>query len=329
MKIGITMGDPKGIGPEIITKAWNKLSAEQKASIRIYGDYSVLEKAAELANVKFESKQIVTTSCIQPPIGSTSDPEAARITLAALDAAISDVKSGFIDAIVTAPVNKFRLQNALPEFIGHTEYLAQLTSADDVVMMFASNIPCNPDKKTTVHPLRVALATTHISIKDIPNRLSIDKVLGAIRKLDDALKRFFSCKYPRLGILGLNPHAGDKGALGSEEETIIIPAIEKARSEGFNCIGPLVVDSVFSKIKQLDFDGVVAMYHDQGLIPMKILYGLEAVNISLGLPFIRTSPAHGTAEDIAWRDLASPESMLAAITMAERMLEAKKESGTK
>lgn len=322
MKIGITMGDPKGIGPEIIAKTWKALTPEERSLLRIYGDHTALETAAEMASVEFDHKQIITTSSVPGPIGSISDPEAARITKAALDATISDVESGTIDALVTAPVNKFRLQSALPNFIGHTEYLAKTAGqAEDVVMMFASDKPCAAGPACPSQPLRIALATTHLSIKDIPKHLTRERIIVAIRKLHQAISSYFGCEYPRIGVLALNPHAGDRGALGREEENIITPAIDDARDEGLNCIGPLVVDTVFAKINQLDFDGVVAMYHDQGLIPMKLLYGMNTVNITLGLPFIRTSPAHGTAEDIAWRDLASPDSMLAAISMAQRMMQ--------
>ncbi len=321
MKIGITMGDPKGVGPEIVAKAWRELRPEKRDMLRIYGDRTALEAAAEVAGIEFDPRQLIITSGTTPPIGSVSDPEAARITKAALDAAIADIKAGMLDAIVTAPVNKFRIQSVQPHFVGHTEYLAELTKSKEVVMMFASDAPRHPEGGVAcpAQPLRVSLATTHLSIKDIPGHLTPQRILIAVKQLHHALTAYFDCAYPRIGVLALNPHAGDRGALGSEEETIITPTIEQARKEGYTCIGPLVVDTVFARIHQLDFDGVVAMYHDQGLIPMKLLYGMQTVNITMGLPFIRTSPAHGTGEDIAWRDVARPDSMLAAITMAERM----------
>ncbi len=320
MRIGITMGDPKGIGPETIAKAWKELPSTQRARLRIYGDRAVLDTAAQMAGTVFDHKQLVISWGIIPPIGSIADPEAARITKAAIDAACADIMRGDIAAMVTGPVNKFRLQSVLPEFTGHTEYLAERTHTKNVVMMFASDAPPqHPNVVFSTQPLRVALATTHLPLKEVPRQLTIAKIVTAVKLLHDALTRYFDCPYPRIGILALNPHAGDRGALGTEEETVIAPAIEEARAAGLNCLGPLVVESLFTKIHQLDFDGVVAMYHDQGLIPMKILYGMNAVNITLGLPFVRTSPAHGTAEDIAWRDVASADSMLAAIAMAERM----------
>jgi 4-hydroxythreonine-4-phosphate dehydrogenase len=211
------------------------------------------------------------------------------------------------------------MQAEHPKFVGHTEYLANGTHSKDVTMMFASDAPCMAGFSCPTQPLRIALATTHVSIKDVSKNLSSERIMTTIKHLCCALQHLFGCEIPRIGVMALNPHAGDEGALGSEEQTIIGPAIEMMRKEGCTCIGPLVPDRVFSKINQIDFDGVVAMYHDQGLIPMKLLYGMNTVNITLGLPFVRTSPAHGTAEDIAWRDMASPESMLAAIDMAEKM----------
>lgn len=319
MKIGITMGDPKGVGPEIVVKAWKALDAAKQQQICIYGDRATLEAAAEMAGVQLDHRQIIITSSITPPVGDISDPEAARVTCAALSAAFEDIKAGNLDALVTAPVNKFRMQTELPKFVGHTEYFADGTDTKDVTMMFASDAPCMAGFSCPTQPMRIALATTHLPIKDVSKNLSTEGLVKTIKHLCCALRHLFGCKLPRIGVLALNPHAGDEGALGSEEKTIIAPAIEMMRKEGCTCIGPLVPDRVFGKINQLDFDGIVAMYHDQGLIPMKLLYGMNTVNITLGLPFARTSPAHGTAEDIAWRDMASPESMLAAIEMAERM----------
>lgn len=319
MKIGITMGDPKGVGPEIIAKAWKELDTAMQQQLCIYGDRAALDAAAEMAGMQFDQRRLVITSSTTPPIGDISDPEAARVTCAALDAAFTDIKDGNLDALVTGPVNKFRMQNEDPKFVGHTEYLAKGTRTKDVTMMFASDAPCMAGDVCPTQPLRMALATTHLSIKDVTKQLTKECIVTAIKNLCCVLRHFFGCKNPRIGVLALNPHAGDQGALGNEEKTIIAPAIEEMRKEGCTAIGPLVPDRVFTKIGQLDFDGIVAMYHDQGLIPMKLLYGMNTVNITLGLPFVRTSPAHGTGEDIAWRDMASPESMLSAIEMAERM----------
>lgn len=319
MKIGITMGDPKGVGPEVIAKAWKDLSAETQQNVLIYGDRAALDAAAEMAGIQFDQRQLVITSSVTPPVGDISDPEAARVTCSALNAAFADIKEGNLDALVTGPVNKFRMQNEQPKFVGHTEYFANGTDSKGVTMMFVSDAPCMAGGVCPTKPLRVALATTHLSIKEIPKRLTKERVVTAIKNLCCVLQHFFGCQTPRIGVFALNPHAGDKGALGSEEKTVIEPAIEEMRKEGCTCIGPLVPDRIFSKINQLDFDGVVAMYHDQGLVPMKLLYGMNTVNITLGLPFVRTSPAHGTAEDIAWRDVANPESMVAAIAMAEKM----------
>jgi len=324
MKIGITMGDPKGVGPEIIAKAWKELDAEKRQQLCIYGDRATLEAAAEMAGVQLDHRQMIITSSITPPVGNISDPEAARVTAAALGAAFEDVKAGNLDGLVTAPVNKFRLQSEQPKFMGHTEYFANGTDTKDVTMMFASDAPCIAGFSCPLQPMRVALVTTHLPIKEVSKTLSIERVKTTIKHLHCALSHLFGLEVPRIGVLALNPHAGEEGALGSEEQTIIAPAIEEMRKEGCTALGPLVPDRVFSKINQLDFDGIVAMYHDQGLIPMKLFYGMNTVNITLGLPFVRTSPAHGTGEDIAWRDMASPESMLAAIEMAEKMANTQK-----
>lgn len=319
MKIGITMGDPKGVGPEITVKAWKALDAAKQQQLQIYGDRATLEAAAEMVNIELDQRHLVITSSITPPIGDISDPEAARVTAAALGAAFDDIKTGNLDALVTAPVNKLRLQSEQPKFMGHTEYFANGTDTKDVTMMFASDAPCVAGFSCPTKPMRVALATTHLPIKDVSKNLSVERITTTIKHLCCALRHLFDCEFPRIGVLALNPHAGEEGALGSEEKTIIVPAIEEMRKEGCTCFGPLVPDRAFSKINQMEFDGIVAMYHDQGLIPMKLLYGMNTVNITLGLPFVRTSPAHGTGEDIAWHDMASPESMLAAIEMAERM----------
>jgi len=315
IKIGITMGDPKGIGPEIIAKMWKALSARERRHLRIYGDRTVLESAAYMVGTNFEPKQLAITSSVAPPVGGVSDPDAARVAIFALDAAIEDIKNGVTSALVTAPINKQRLQLVDPSFVGHTERLAKIARVKDAVMMFSC--PAHTPKNQT---LRIGLVTSHVPLKDVSSRLTIARVLTTIRITVDALRRYFDCPEPRIAVLGLNPHVGEGGALGVEECDVIIPAITKARKEGITCMGPMPPETIFGRLINLDFDGIVAMYHDQGLIPMKIVCPKKAVNITLGLPFIRTSPGHGTAEDIAWRGKASEDGMLAALDMAEHLL---------
>jgi 4-hydroxythreonine-4-phosphate dehydrogenase len=315
IKIGITMGDPKGIGPEIIAKAWKLISPSDRQRLRIYGDRTVLETAAQLVGTSFDPKQLAITSSVAPPIGSISDPDAARITLLALDAAIADIKNKVTSALITAPVNKLRLQLVDTTFVGHTERLARAAGVKDIVMMFSC-----PPHLPQHQALRISLVTSHVALKDVSSRLSVQRILVTIRLTADALKRHFDCPEPRIAVLSLNPHGGEGGALGSEETELITPAIAKARKEGITCLGPLPAEVIFAKTKDIDYDGVVAMYHDQGLTPMKITCPKKSVNMTLGLPYIRTSPGHGTAEDIAWRGNASEDGMLAALEMTEHLL---------
>jgi 4-hydroxythreonine-4-phosphate dehydrogenase len=311
IRIGITMGDPKGIGPEIVAKAMRTIAPEIRSRLRIYGDRTALDAAANMTGVAFDPKQLAVTSSIAVPIGGASDPDAARAALAALDAAIADVQGGVTGALVTAPVNKKRIQMIDPSFIGHTERLARKAGAKDIVMMFA----CPPG---TPQMLRISLVTSHVSLKDVSARVTKQRIVTTIRLTNEALIRYFGRPTPRIAVLGLNPHVGEGGFLGSEEMETITPAIEKARKDGITCLGPLLPDVAFSA--GVDFDGVVAMYHDQGLTPIKLVCPKRSVNITLGLPFIRTSPGHGTAEDIAWRGTASEEGMVAAIEMADYLL---------
>ncbi len=309
------MGDPKGIGPEIIAKAMKVVAPEIRGRLRIYGDRTALEAASNLTGFAFDPKQLAITSSITAPVGSVSDPDAARAALSALDAAIADVKSGVTSAVVTAPVNKKRIQLIDPSFFGHTERLARAAGAKDIVMMFScpANVPNH-------QALRISLVTSHVALKDVSARLTRQRIVTTIRLTNDALVKYFECPTPRIAVLGLNPHVGEGGSLGTEEGEIIVPAIEKARKDGITCIGPLLPEVVFSKTGDIDFDGIVAMYHDQGLTPIKLVSPKKSVNITLGLPFIRTSPGHGTAEDIAWRGKASEDGMVAAIEMAEKLL---------
>ncbi len=318
--IAITMGDPKGIGPEVVAKAWASLSEPERKHIRIYGDRAVLSAAAELAGTEFDPKQLVITSSITPPIIKITDQEAARTTLAALDAAQEDIAQGAAGALITAPVNKVRLQMIAKGFLGHTEYLAHAAHARNPVMMFASERAAAAGEDGPTRHLCVALVTMHKALKDVPTAITKDRILATIRRTHEALDSYFACPEPRIAVMSLNPHAGEGGALGTEEQTTIIPALERARKEGINCVGPLAADGLFAKLGAFDYDAIVAMYHDQGLIPVKMMGVHHAVNITLGLPYIRTSPAHGTAEDIAWLGHAEGTGMLTAIRLTRKIM---------
>ena len=319
MTIGITMGDPKGIGPEIIAKAWRALTDEERDDIVIYGDLTVLNAAADLTQTVFNHKQLVITSSTMPPAQKVDNDEAARIAISAIDAATSDAASGKIAAIVTAPVNKHRMRSAKPGFTGHTEYLAKIAHVRDVVMMFAPEDYSSVDIKG-IKRACFSLVTTHLPISEVPAAITTDRVLATVRQTHHAMVNFFACPDARIAVMSLNPHAGESGAMGSEEKSAITPAIQRASKEGINCFGPLAADSLFRNMSDFDYDAVVAMYHDQGLLPAKLLCGCGCVNMTLGLPYLRTSPGHGTAEDIAWLGTADEAGMLSSIRLARRLV---------
>ena len=319
--IGITMGDPKGVGPEVVARAWAKLSERERAQLVIYGDHAALTAAAELAGTFFDHKHLVTTSSTTPPIQQVDDAEAARLAVSALDAAIADAGSGRITAIVTAPVNKRRMALAAPGFTGHTEYLAGAARVKDAVMMFAPPGDAAPGAGSTPpKQLCISLVTMHLAVRDVPAANTTERVLTAIRQTALALDRHFACPDARIAVMALNPHAGEHGTLGAEEKSAIAPAVAAALKEGINCAGPLPADSLFRKLADFDYDAVVAMYHDQGVLPMKLLFQDRSVNVTLGLPWIRTSPAHGTAEDIAWLGTADAAGMLSAIRLTRKLV---------
>lgn len=279
-KIGITLGDPKGIGPEIVFKALELIPFDLRSSIKVYREMGSDE---------------------------LSDLEAANFAKLSLDMAIADIKNGLISVLVTAPVNKKRMQLVDPNFSGHTEYLAGAFNVKDVVMMFVSTLEGRP--------LRVSLVTTHLPLKEISSSITTERLLSVVRLTNGGLKLHFGIKNPRIAILGLNPHQGEKGLLGREEGDVIIPAINSLKKEGIDCFGPASMENLLCRTPS-DFDVIVAMYHDQGITPLKILCGERLVNMTLGLPFVRTSPAHGTAEDIAGKGRASAVSMVDAIKVA-------------
>ena len=319
--IGITMGDPRGIGPEIIAKAWVGLSEEERAQIIIYGDHTALATAADLADTQFPPKQVVITSSVTPPISEISDAEAARMAISALDASLEDISANRIGAIVTGPVNKQRMRCIKPTFIGHTEYMARAAKARDTVMMFcAEEFPSTGGGPCQTKPICISLVTMHVALKDVAGQITKERILVTTRRTRQALDQYFACPQARIAVMSLNPHAGEGGAMGHEEIKIIRPAVERARREGINCEGPLSAEVIFRNIKDFNYDAVVAMYHDQGLLPIKLLCPECCVHLTLGLPYIRTSPGHGTAEDIAWMGQASEKNMLAAIRLTRRLV---------
>ena len=317
------MGDPSGIGPEIIVKALSDSKIYGICQPVVLGDLGAL-------SVEIEGAKKRPINIISKPFEAKGDPEEIDlIAISQLDKesiipgvptveggkamvnyiikAVEMARHRELAAMVTCPVNKALMRKAGHIFEGHTQLIAHLTNTEDYVMMLAG------DK------LRVALVTIHCALEKVPSTLDHDRIYKTIIITSQALQLDFGLKTPRLAVAALNPHAGESGLFGSEEDEIIRPAIETARAEGFLVEGPLPADTLFYRAAAGQFDAVVAMYHDQGLIPLKLLHFSDAVNITLGLPIVRTSVDHGTAYDIAGKGAADPSSLKAAIRMAVRM----------
>ncbi len=326
--VGITMGDAAGIGPEVVVKALADPQIRRAAKFIVFGMNEQLCYAADAAEIEpfwgrhqhekigrdYPYKVVVADYdeySVPAWINGASKP-AGEASLRFCDDAIDAARAGLIDAVVTAPISKTSWHLAGAEWPGHTELLAHRCKSPRKAMMFAGG------------PLKVVLATIHEALFEVRHKFKIGCVFDPIDLVNSALKEYFGLENPKIGVAALNPHAGENGQFGDEEQRIISPAILLAQEQGINCEGPFSADTLFLRAVQGEFDAVVAMYHDQGMIPIKVLYFREAVNITIGIPIIRTSPAHGTAFDIAGRNLADASSMKAAITTAIRMAKAKK-----
>ena len=282
-RIAITVGDPAGIGPEIAQKAATDARVLDVCEPIVYGPPDGL---------RFE-----------PGVLSAS---AGRAAYDAVCAAVRDAQAGRVEAVATAPVSKLAFARAGLPWKGHTDLLAELTGAPRVAMMFWST------------PLKVILATVHIALAEVPRVLTRDLLEGIIDLTARELPRF-GVTAPRLALAGLNPHAGEEGVIGTEEQLVLRPAVEAARVRGVDIQGPFPGDTIFVRASRGEFDAVIACYHDQGLIPVKLLAFGTAVNVTLGLPIIRTSVDHGTAFDIAGKGVADPSSMIEATLLASRL----------
>jgi 4-hydroxythreonine-4-phosphate dehydrogenase len=303
----VTLGDPAGIGPELVARA---LAAPWPHRLRVFGDRGVIERAAAVTGVtpRWDAFDLVEVTALGDlPAGRPSDT-GARAQLAYLDAAIAEAQSGAIAALCTAPIHKGSCKAAGLTFPGHTELLAaRLVAGAPVTMMLAGP------------RLRVALVTTHLALREVPAALEGDAIVRAIVHAADALPRWFGVARPRLVVAGLNPHAGEAGHFGDEEARVIAPAIERARArlgKDVTVDGPSVPDAVFRQVVDGRYDAAVALYHDQGLIPVKLVDFDEAVNVTLGLPLLRTSPDHGVAYDLAGLGRARDTSFVAALRLA-------------
>lgn len=327
IRVGITHGDTNGIGYEVILKLLEDTRLSDLCTIIVYGSakaaafyrkgmelpqvqFNRIDSAADARDGVFNIINVVGEDLkIEPGVPSEAAGAAA---LAALEAAVSDLRNGDIDVLVTAPIDKHSIQSETFTFPGHTEYLeASLGQADEEGQADAKALMI----LCTEH-IRVALATAHMPIAKVPEALSRELILEKIEQLDRSLRRDFAVHQPRIAVLSLNPHAGEKGLLGKEEEEVIIPAISDAREKRILAFGPYASDGFFGSGNYKAFDGILAMYHDQGLTPFKALAMDAGVNFTAGLPFVRTSPDHGTGYDIAGKGLADPASLRSAIYMA-------------
>ncbi|MBI5150491.1 MAG: 4-hydroxythreonine-4-phosphate dehydrogenase PdxA [Candidatus Omnitrophica bacterium] len=307
--VGITLGDPAGIGAEVTAKALAQPSVRGAARFTIIGDEGLFHKYFP---VRYKNCTFIDVGCLRAGDFTIGRPSRAtgKASLAYLQTAIDLLKREQLSALVTAPVCKEAIGKTMPSFHGHTEFLADAFGARrDVGMMFVSG------------PLRVLLVTRHIPLQQVSRAITTELVFRAVRSTDAALKKYFHLKSPLIGVCGLNPHAGEGGTLGREEIRYIIPAIKRARAEGLKVEGPFPADTIFYPQNSQRFDALLAMYHDQGLIPVKTLYSRELVNLTIGLPFARTSPAHGTAFDIAGQNRADASSMIEAIKLAVKLTE--------
>jgi len=308
-RIVVTIGDPSGIGPEVTLKALASPKIRGLANFIVVGNTFVIEKVMRDLGLSF-SGRMVNIDNIPREIFSygRSRPIFGRASIDYLDKALDMLVNGQADAIVTAPINKASIDSAgFSGFLGHTEYLAEKTLSKNVAMMFVGN------------KLKITLVTRHIALKDVSKKLSKEAIVAAIYLTSRYLKKFFGIRNPKIGVTGLNPHAGEGGMFGQEEIRIIKPAMRMAARRIRGLSGPVSPDVIFNAAIDGAYDAVVAMYHDQALIPFKLLYFNTGVNLTLGLPFIRTSPDHGTAFDIAGKGTADPSSMIEAIALAVRL----------
>ncbi len=309
--IGITLGDPSGVGPEIVAATIAKLDDELRRRLIVFCDRTILSRAfAQRCGSRVpDDLQVVDRGALSADKATVGRPTAdgAAAQVAYLEAAAKAALAGDIAGVVTAPISKKQAVGAGFRFPGHTEFFADRLRAERVVMMFAGPT------------LTVALATVHVALKDVAAALDVEGVAATIVMATDAMVRDFGVEHPRIGVLGLNPHAGEAGQFGREEIEIIAPAIEEARRRlgaTFDIMGPLVPDAAFRDAVSGRFDVLVAMYHDQALIPVKLVDFDRAVNVTLGLPLVRTSPDHGVAYDIAGTGEARLDSFQAALDLA-------------
>jgi len=332
--IGITMGDPTGIGPEIVIKALLDRSIREKVFPVVFGDKGVLARVAQdigitdvrfreiasidsVRNAEIGKREILVKSISNLKMTKLRygrpDRNCGRAMVNYVKEAVDAAMAGYIDAIVTAPINKEAINEAGFRYGGHTDMIADFTGTKEFTMMFISK------------HFKVSLVTIHVPLKDVSMRITPQRIYKVGLLTWKTLRQYFGLKNPKIGVCGLNPHAGEGGIFGDEEKDLIYPGIVSMRSKGIDAEGPLSPDSAFWRAYNKEFDAIIAMYHDQGLIPVKLIDFDNAVNVTIGIPIIRTSPGHGTAYNIAGQGKANPEPMKAAIELAYQMFLTKKQ----
>ena len=328
IKIGISVGDVNGIGLEVILKTLSETKIFDYCTPIVYGHTKVASyhrKALGISDFTFNvigsaeaanPKKANLINCWEEDVKielGVANETGGKYALLSLEKATEDLIGGQIDALVTAPINKHNIQSENFSFPGHTEYLQERSKSKDVLMFLMND------------NLRVGVVTGHIPVADVPQSITKEKIVKKLQLMNESLKKDFWIEKPKIAVLGLNPHAGDNGLLGKEEQEIISPAIQEAFDKGIICFGPFPADGFFGKGSYKQFDGVLAMYHDQGLIPFKTIAFGSGVNYSAGLSVVRTSPDHGTGYDIAGKDLADPSSFIEAIFAAIHIVKNRRE----
>ncbi|MCP3469491.1 4-hydroxythreonine-4-phosphate dehydrogenase PdxA [Bradyrhizobium sp. CCGUVB1N3] len=328
--LALTLGEPAGIGPDITIAAWLRRSELELPAFYLLGDDALIARRAKalgadikIARVRAEEAlaafpdalPVVATGAVTTAEPGRPDETSAPAALASIRQAVADVRAGRAGAVVTNPIAKSVLYRAGFRHPGHTEFLAELAEQD-------GRVP-QPVMMLWSPRLAVVPVTIHLSLRDALAQLSRELIVSTVRIVAAELKSRFGISRPRIAVSGLNPHAGEDGSLGHEEQTVVTPAIKVLRNDGIEARGPLPADTMFHDAARKTYDCAVCMYHDQALIPIKTLAFDDAVNVTLGLPFIRTSPDHGTAFDIAGTGKANPASLIAALQLASRMAAAK------
>ncbi len=328
IRVGITQGDINGVGYEVILKTFSDSRMFDICTPILYGSTKVgtyhknllvmhqdlvfngIHDASEAGGRKFNVVNIVNDE-VKIDIGKSTEVAGAQSRLS-LNMACNDLKNGLIDVLVTAPINKKNIQAPDFDFPGHTEFLSHQFDCSSLMMMVCDRI-------------RIGIVTNHLALKDVPNAITHNLLSDKIMLMNESLKRDFGVPMPKIAVLALDPHAGDNGVIGNFDNTVIKPVIDEAQNKGILAYGPYPSDGFFGSSEFNKFDGVLALYHDQGLIPFKLMSFTEGVNFTAGLPYVRTSPAHGTAFDIAGKDKASEQSFRSAVYLACNILRHRQE----